>query len=574
MKTTEAFAEAGRLMQADPLMALLDRWRRSAVIDALRGYPDVAEAIPSGSLARGTRPEHVHNVDLIVVFDQAKHADWGGGGSALAALEHLQTALRGVRKAGSGRLPGLVYDTQLRNHGVKCSLDLSLGPYGLIIPGAPAVDVMPAVRAGSHLRVPERSSDRWLDVDLEPVMGVLAAQQREWSNFDQVVRMIKDWAQHSGLRMNSLAVEVLVLTYLPRPALFESMSCSDAIDRFFEAASRAHITRLADPVGRSGEIDPHMDYAALRKALARSAGLAGQAVEAEQAWPTPDHLQGDVTHPSTFWQGIFGQHRFRRPRVWYWNAGSPAERPSPRSRRWFDELAEPADESAWSWRPWNSEPPSPRSASSADPAGPQDSSREPGILKPDDLDQRTSAQGESAGTDARQSPTPGEFTLPISIYLSDEHNHEDVEVAVGEWLAHAGLTVEERDEPVIGSWFRRMRAGVGHAVHSPTAAEAALTAVHAADSRLLLGQDAMVTATLLQNLGPVIASLQPTREAILRVGALLIVKIDWAVHVFQLTAAQQAILDHKPQLAASPLEIIAALQLSAPNGTGIMPTAE
>jgi hypothetical protein len=39
------------------------------------------------------------------------------------------------------------------------------------------------------------------------------------------------------------------------------------------------------------------------------------------------------------------------------------------------------------------------------------------------------------------------------------------------------------------------------------------------------------------------------------------VKVDWAVRVYQLTSAQQWILDHQPQLLARPHEIIAALQL-------------
>ena len=44
------------------------------------------------------------------------------------------------------------------------------------------------------------------------------------------------------------------------------------------------------------------------------------------------------------------------------------------------------------------------------------------------------------------------------------------------------------------------------------------------------------------------------------------VKVDWTVQIFQLTAAQQALLDHRPQLASSPEEIIAALQLVHPDG--------
>jgi hypothetical protein len=153
-------------------------------------------------------------------------------------------------------------------------------------------------------------------------------------------------------------------------------------------------------------------------------------------------------------------------------------------------------------------------------------------------------------------------TLPVSVYLSDEAGHEQVVAAVEDLLAIAGLLVQGRDEPVVGSWFQRMRATAKQAVTSPVAREAALTAVHAADTRLVLAQDAQVTATLMQNLGPVLASLDHTKDAVLRIGALLIVKIEWAVQVVQLTAAQQATLDHRPQLSSSPREIVAALQLS------------
>jgi hypothetical protein len=169
---------------------------------------------------------------------------------------------------------------------------------------------------------------------------------------------------------------------------------------------------------------------------------------------------------------------------------------------------------------------------------------------------------------------PASSTLPISIYLDDAAIHEQVEAAVDGLLASAELQIEERDEPVIGSWFRRMRAGAVQRVRSPAGREAALTAAHALDTRVNLAQDAVVTATLLQNLGPVITALQPTRDAVLRVGALLVVKIEWAVQVFQLTAAQQALLDHRPQLASSPKEIIAALALSDLSAVGIPQAAE
>jgi hypothetical protein len=82
------------------------------------------------------------------------------------------------------------------------------------------------------------------------------------------------------------------------------------------------------------------------------------------------------------------------------------------------------------------------------------------------------------------------------------------------------------------------------------------------DTRLVLAQDAAMTADLLQHLGPVITSLASTKEAVIRTGALLIVKIDDKVAVHQLTASQQLQLDHhQPALATSPHEILTALRL-------------
>lgn len=121
--------------------------------------------------------------------------------------------------------------------------------------------------------------------------------------------------------------------------------------------------------------------------------------------------------------------------------------------------------------------------------------------------------------------------------------------------------------------FRQMTGSLTKAVKPPAAREALLTAAHVADSHLIQAQDAHVTATLLQNTGPVLQALQPTRDAIIRAGALLIIKADWAVYVYQLTAAQQAILDHQPHLtAATSKEIITALEPTAVSGTGTTAT--
>jgi hypothetical protein len=158
--------------------------------------------------------------------------------------------------------------------------------------------------------------------------------------------------------------------------------------------------------------------------------------------------------------------------------------------------------------------------------------------------------------------------MPVTIHLSDGGPHVEVESAVEELLRGVGIVIVDREPPVIGSWFRRMRAGAARTVHSDAAREAALTARHMADTRLILAQDATVTATPMQNLAPLPASLQPTEDAVLRIGALLIVKLNWTVVVHPLSPAQQAVLDRRPQLLTSPHEVAAVLDLLAPAPPG------
>jgi hypothetical protein len=157
--------------------------------------------------------------------------------------------------------------------------------------------------------------------------------------------------------------------------------------------------------------------------------------------------------------------------------------------------------------------------------------------------------------------------LPVAVYLSDAALHEQVEVAVEALLATAGLTIVERGTPVLGSWFRRMRAAVVRATRSPATGEVVRSVVHTIDVEYLQRPDAEVTAILMQNLSPLIGSLQPTKDAVVRAGALLVVKVDWTVVVHQLTPGQRLLLDHNPDLESAPHSILATL--GAHGGQGV-----
>lgn len=328
MAPDDGFRSFSHAIESDPLGVLLAKWQRDKFIGKLEQLPDVVEVIPSGSLTRGTQIGRIHDVDLIVVFDKAAHPDFGGGGpeSAQAAMTYLQgKLLEQLHPLSDDLLPdeareGLVRDTEQRTHVVTCRGGW-IGQFTGIIPSAPPVDVMPAVREGSHLLVPERGTG-WIDVDPEKLMRRVAQRQREWKYFTEVVGMVKAWAEKEKLGMKNLAVEVMVLKYCPRPGLFETLSCGEAVARFFEAASKAHITSLEDPAGRCGKIDPKMNrehYEKLREHLDHAAELARLAMDVAHAHDNRSRINGAVPHPDVFWHELFGKKyprarmRFLRP---------------------------------------------------------------------------------------------------------------------------------------------------------------------------------------------------------------------------------------------------------------------
>ena len=391
MGSDDGFDAFGEEIESDPLGVLLAKWRRDAFTRKLERLPDVIEVIPSGSLARGTHIGPVHDIDLIVVFDKSAHPDYGSGAeSARAAMTYLENKLLEQLHPLSGT-EALIKGTEQRTHVVNCH-GVSAGPYAEFIPSPPPVDVMPAVREKpsllerSHLLVPELPAGGgggWTDVDPETFMRQVEQRQREWKYFTEVIQMVRAWAELNDLGMKTVAIEAMVLTYCPRPRMFETLSRGEAIARFFEAADKAGITSLEDPAGRCGEIDKKMNYGKLRSKLKVAAGLAGQAMAAEYKWKNRYQLMQDAIDPSVFWRKLFGK-KYPEARKPYWRA--PAWEP------WFGkyqaeyaaapDLGDPAPKPPPGHGPKPPPPDGPNGPDDLGPNGPDDL----GPNGPDDLD--------------------------------------------------------------------------------------------------------------------------------------------------------------------------------------------
>ena len=322
MESDDGFAAFSRAIASDPIGVLLAKWRRDVITRKVMRIPGVVEVIPTGSLARGTQIGPVRDADLVAVFDKSDHPGNGIKGrseeavkSAADAIEYLDNGLLEQLRAWS--VIGLLKETEQRTHVVTCAGDWA-GPFKDFIPVAPPVDVLPAVREGSHLLIPERGTG-WIETDPEDLIRQVEQRQREWKYFTAVSGMVKEWARLNHLKIKNLAIDVMVLQYCPRPRLFETLSVGDAVARFFKAAFDDNFRSLKDPTGRSRKLDLGIDFGKLHSALGKASDLARLAVQAEHIWKNRDQMTGEVIHPDVLWRQLFGK-KYPRTKKRFWRA--------------------------------------------------------------------------------------------------------------------------------------------------------------------------------------------------------------------------------------------------------------
>lgn len=287
MSVESGFDDLQRAADAPPEAVAEARRRRDAFREALPTADDIEKIVPSGSLARGTHKDPIHDVDLVCVYDASSHPDWGApGASALDALEHTRSLIKD--KLGHDGSEGReVRRCDLRNHSVKCFLDDPDSP------GAFTVDVTPAlVHPERGFWIPQNDTEEWIRSDPGHLIDLVACRHDSWRQFAKLVRVLKRWNADHGEHIKSLVVEVLALDHLPvadRPL---------AVSRFFTAASVAVWSPVCDPAGLCGEIQPEMDRAATSAALEKAARAAATAVEAE--------AQGEGRRAMCLWREVFG----------------------------------------------------------------------------------------------------------------------------------------------------------------------------------------------------------------------------------------------------------------------------
>lgn len=293
MGIDEAFDAFQRTVDADRSQVVCARERRDIFKKTFVAEPDVVEVFGSGSLARSTQLKPVHDVDLVIVYRQEDHPEWGTpGASAAQALDYVRGRVTSLLGTGHGTVDKLVRLARWRNHAVKCFIDDPDDPDEF------TVDVMPALRReDGTLLIPEAVSETWVVVDPEHLIELVAARQKMWSYFRPMVRVLKKWRKSVKVegKIKSLVMEVLALECLPSPAGSRPV----VLCAFFTAAAVRVNAPIEDPAGYCGPIQTDLDVVGLRTALQEAAETASRAVAAA--------ANGDTDGALRAWQEIFGE---------------------------------------------------------------------------------------------------------------------------------------------------------------------------------------------------------------------------------------------------------------------------
>jgi hypothetical protein len=158
------------------------------------------------------------------------------------------------------------------------------------------VDVMPAFRTASGIRIPEALSSAWIDSNPELLIALSRGKHAEWSKWSGSVRMLKRWGSDRPFKVKSLVMEVLALHSLPT----DLNAQPSALQAFFTKAAYAVESGVPidDPAGLCGPIQLDLDTISLGDALRQAATDAQAAIAAQ--------IDNNVALASQKWAGIFG----------------------------------------------------------------------------------------------------------------------------------------------------------------------------------------------------------------------------------------------------------------------------
>ena len=239
----------------------------------------------SGSFGRRTAIRPLHDIDLFLVLDRAKHAD-----VYPSATVKLSAVLKKVQAALVAAYPHNTVRLQTRSVN--------------IVFASPAVgyDVVPAFdTSDGQFMIPDRDPDRneWINTNPEAHKKALAdANTRAGSKLDALIKMAKHWKSKSGTKIRSFHLEVMAYGAFKSPPV----AYPEGLRDLFSFLATSVLSSCPVPAGIGGpNIDAAMTQAErtiIRTALAQAAENATKAIALNAA--------GRIDEAHAIWCGLLG----------------------------------------------------------------------------------------------------------------------------------------------------------------------------------------------------------------------------------------------------------------------------
>lgn len=150
--------------------------------------------------------------------------------------------------------------------------------------------------------------------------------------------------------------------------------------------------------------------------------------------------------------------------------------------------------------------------------------------------------------------------IAVSIYLSDGQAHQAVEEALELLLAETSLESYGHEEPVIGSWYRRFWVKAREETAHLNAAQIAAEVERKIRMEVFDKAQAVIDNQQATGAAALISAIQGEERACIRVGSILVIKVDGLVLVNNLTQMQLSWLERNQMLLRDPEALLKGLE--------------
>jgi excisionase family DNA binding protein len=148
--------------------------------------------------------------------------------------------------------------------------------------------------------------------------------------------------------------------------------------------------------------------------------------------------------------------------------------------------------------------------------------------------------------------------VPVRIYLEDGIDPERVESAVIDLLEAYGFTVEDRNPPVMGSWFGELRVKAKRS--NPSVDDQLAKLARAIELQGLDRPQSEVDLNQAEAVRRLLSALATEENALIQSGSIFIIKIDGNIIVRNLTQLELSYYNRNPALFKNPRKALDALQ--------------